>query len=215
MTEENEEFETTTTPELEGHDTEDAAEAETVTETALAPRRGATLTKEIIQTVEDDERTGKFEELLDIEKEIDSVIDEKAGFNQEKNAELKGLRAKRKSLMDTIDSGTERVEIECYEVFNDQLQEVQLFRADNDEQLVEHTRPMTAAERQAELPYAEEDANEDADLEDEENAEAVLDSLLEIRKMARAGQAGSEDEAPESEPAPVAASSTDGEAAQL
>lgn len=108
-----------------------------------------TYTRQITQEVADS--TGKLEELAEVCREIDRVKAEKAAKNAEFNKEVKDLNTQRLTILDTVDSGTEKVDVEVYNEPDWDRHEVVTKRKDNDQPIPELTRPMTASERQMSL----------------------------------------------------------------
>jgi len=104
--------------------------------------------KQIVQKVGKKDQQHKYEELVQVDRDIDEKVNEKANSNKEFNADLKDLRKARKSVLDIIDSGEETLDVDCYEVPDEARMEMTYRRVDNGKELPEYTRPMTADERQ-------------------------------------------------------------------
>jgi hypothetical protein len=104
--------------------------------------------KQITQKVAKKQQQEKYEQLVQVDRDIDEKAAEKAGANKEFNADLKDLRKARKTLLDVIDSGEETLDVDCYEVPDEARMEMTYRRVDNDVELPEFTRPFTAEERQ-------------------------------------------------------------------
>lgn len=113
------------------------------------PRR--THVVEIMQMVADDAKAGKAYEVIEADKELNAKEAEASVRRKEINAELKEARAYRNKLLEVVESGVERVNVEVYTKIDEQRMEVLSYRADNDDPLPELTRPMTPDERQMNL----------------------------------------------------------------
>src|SRR5690606_10655026 len=90
----------------------------------------------------------KHDRLAEVDREILNVSAEKADANGDFNKQLKELRKEQKAILDTLDTGKETIEVDCYEEVDEQRLEMLTKRADNDQILPEFTRPLTAEERQ-------------------------------------------------------------------
>lgn len=142
-----------------------------------------TFTIKMKQTVANRELVEKYEELVEVDREIDKVGADKAAQMSDFNQELKGLRQKRKGLLDVINDGEQEVEVLCYTKVDEQLHQVVTYRCDNDEPIPELTRALTAAERQMNLedyeaPPQVDESGDDQDSEtevDDEDEEDLQD----------------------------------------
>ncbi len=127
--------------------------------------------KQIVQKVGKKDQQSKYEELVQVDRDIDEKVNEKANANKEFNADLKDLRKARKSVLDVIDSGEETLDVDCYEVPDEARMEMTYRRVDNGKELPEYTRPMTADERQLnfdDLPDDDQAPSSEPGLDDDE-----------------------------------------------
>lgn len=107
-----------------------------------------TFKKEITVDVPKKDQKVKHERLVEVDRELLAVKAEKDSANGEFNGQLKALRNEQKSILDTIETGQETIEVECYEEVDESRLEMVTKRVDNDQILPELTRPLTPEERQ-------------------------------------------------------------------
>lgn len=107
--------------------------------------------KEIVVKVTNKDRDEKKDELVEVDREIDRIAAEKSAAGSEFNRQLKDERKRRADLLSTIESGTEKIEVEVFERLNDKLGQVETVRVDNGKVLPEFTRALTAEERQLDI----------------------------------------------------------------
>lgn len=110
---------------------------------------GERFQKEIKVKVKKSDQELKKDELVNVDREIQRVANEKAGDMAEYNQELKVLRERQRKLLDVIKDGEETIEVECVEEADERRLEVKIIRCDTGE--VIDRRPMTADERQVGL----------------------------------------------------------------
>ncbi len=110
---------------------------------------GERFQKEIKVKVKKSDQELKKDELVNVDREIQRVANEKAGDMADYNQELKLLRERQRKLLDVIKDGEETIEIECVEEADERRLEVKIIRCDTGE--VIDRRPMTADERQVGL----------------------------------------------------------------
>jgi hypothetical protein len=116
-------------------------------------------------------QTEKKDKLVLIDNEIDEIQAEKSEASSDFNRRLKDARKFRKDLLETIKTGIEEVEIECYKEPDYQRNEMLTRRADNDEILEEYSVPLTAADRQLAPDALNEEGAEDASEEDSDESD--------------------------------------------
>lgn len=116
-----------------------------------ARKLGDRFTTEIVVNVSNKERDEKKDELVEVDREIDRIAAEKSAADSEFNQQLKGELKRRTDLLNTIESGTEKQEVEVFERLNDKLGQIETVRVDNGKVLPEFTRALTAEERQLDI----------------------------------------------------------------
>jgi hypothetical protein len=137
-------------------------------------------------TLTEEEITAKLNRNADIDREILSIMGEKAAANSGFNADLKTLRKEQVTLLEAAKAGKAKLEIQCYNDRDDRRGMMLVRRKDNGEIVDE--RALTAEEREAdrqgnlfEGPAPDADAPT-PDQEEEEggdtDAEAKLDEYL-------------------------------------
>jgi hypothetical protein len=114
--------------------------------------KGRTFKKEIIVDLPKENQQDKHERLAEVDRAILESAAAKAAANGEFNAELKELRKEQKTILDTLTTGKETIEVDCYEEIDERRLEILTRRVDTNDVLHEFTRPMTAEERQVCLP---------------------------------------------------------------
>lgn len=107
-----------------------------------------TFMREITQAVSKKDQSGR---LAEIDREILDVTAEKTEANADFNKQLKELRKDQRAILDSIETGELRAEVEVYEEFDEERLEVLTKRADDDQVIPELTRPMSPEERQMSL----------------------------------------------------------------
>ena len=116
----------------------------------MAKAARKTFPKKIAIHLTDRERDEAKNRLVVVDQEIHAIGDAKSRENSDFNSRLKDKRAEQRALLGAIETGSMEREIECYEVRDDRRGHMVTFRADSEEQVDE--RPLTADERQQELP---------------------------------------------------------------
>lgn len=97
----------------------------------------------------DEDRANKRIELEGVDREIIRLEEQKKAEAKAVNNQLKPLKAKRELILQDLDAGVEKRQVECYEHVDDRLGKVEIRRVDTDEVVEE--RAMTAEERQGDL----------------------------------------------------------------
>jgi hypothetical protein len=111
-----------------------------------------TFRKEIVINVAKENQQERHERLAEVDRELLEVAAEKAAANGEFNGKLKALRKEQATILEVLQTGQEKVEVDCYEEIDEQRLEILTRRLDTNDVLHEFTRPMTAEERQVCLP---------------------------------------------------------------
>jgi hypothetical protein len=94
----------------------------------------------------DADKAHKRERLETVDREIIRLEEEKKAAAKVYVNQIKPLQAERESILQALDSGTEKRHVECYEHFDERLGKVEVRRVDTD--AVVEERAMTAAERE-------------------------------------------------------------------
>lgn len=121
----------------------DAIQDETIDTLPPAPRD--TYEESIECELTDEDRDAKRQRLESVDRELIRLIEEKKAAAKVFTNQIKPLEAERESILQALDSGTEKRMVECYEHFDERLGKVEVRRVDTD--AVVEERAMTAAER--------------------------------------------------------------------
>jgi hypothetical protein len=127
---------------------EDAIQDETIetgTDTASeAPASRDTYTELLECELTEDERADKRKRLEDVDRELVRLDTEKKASAKAYSNQIKPLAAERESILEALDTGTEKRQVEVYEHFEPRLGKVEVRRVDTD--AVVEERAMTQQE---------------------------------------------------------------------
>lgn len=113
---------------------------------APPPPDQETYTELIECTLSEEERDDKRKHLESVDRELIRLEVEKKAAAKVFTNQIKPLEAERDTILQALDSGTEKRQVEVYERFDDRLGKVEVRRVDTDEVVEE--RAMTAQERE-------------------------------------------------------------------
>jgi len=128
----------------------DAIQDETIEQTTNAEPNNTikhdTYEELLDEALTEEDKAAKRERLETVDREIIRLEEEKKAAAKASNNKIKPLVAERESLLQALDSGTEKRHVEVYELFDDRLGKVEVRRVDTDAVIEE--RAMTAQERE-------------------------------------------------------------------
>lgn len=104
-----------------------------------------TYTEQIDCKLSDEDAAEKRKRLEDVDREIIRLEEEKKAAAKVSTNKIKPLQAERESILQALDSGTEKKQVEVYELVVEALGKIEVRRVDTDEMVDE--RAMTASER--------------------------------------------------------------------
>lgn len=124
----------------------DAIQDETIETTPPPPDRSDTYEEPIECELTDEDKEAKRCRLETVDREIIRLEEEKKAAAKVFTNQIKPLQSERESILQALDSGTEKRMVACYEYFDDRLGKVEVRRVDDDSVVEE--RAMTQAERE-------------------------------------------------------------------
>lgn len=123
----------------------DAIQDETIDTEPPPPAERDTYEELVECELTDEDKAAKRERLEAVDREIIRLEEEKKAAAKVFTNQIKPLQAERESILEALDSGTEKRNVECYEHVDERLGKIEVRRVDTD--AVVEERAMTAGER--------------------------------------------------------------------
>lgn len=135
----------------------------------------------VVQQVQNDERTRKLDELLELDEQLLEVESEKKSAANSYGNRIKEINKARKGIMDVVKNGVERVEIDAYTLVDGT--QVRTYRLSDDKELTDRVRALTPEESQMSIedmvnlpPGDAPEGDDDPEDEDEDESDEEEDA---------------------------------------